>query len=86
MLESIKPGFLKTGVYKYAQSNNLPLELLMSFTDVEIIGGRYIPIVRLTKKSDANLRTENRLAGGRTTRSTICLKFLVLRNPNSHYE
>ena len=36
-LESIKPGFLKKDVYKYAQENKLPLEVLKSFTDVELL-------------------------------------------------
>ena len=36
MLGPIYPGFLKTGFYKYAKSNNLPVEPLKSFTDVEL--------------------------------------------------
>ena len=44
MLESIKPGSLKTDVYKYAQANNLPLEPLKSFTDDELLR---LDIVRL---------------------------------------
>ena len=37
MLEHIKPCFLKTDVYKYAKANNLPVEPLKSFTDVELL-------------------------------------------------
>ena len=37
MLESSKPGFLKTDFYKYANANNLPVEPLKPFTDVELL-------------------------------------------------
>ena len=37
MLGPIYPGFLKTGFYKYAKSNNLPVEPLKSFAYVEIL-------------------------------------------------
>ena len=37
MLESTGPGFLKKDVYRHAQGNNLPLDLVKPLTDSELL-------------------------------------------------
>ena len=37
MLDLLSPGFLRKDVYKYAKTNNSPVETLQSFTDVELL-------------------------------------------------
>ena len=77
MLEFTNPGFLKRDVYRRAQEDNRPLDFPASLTDA----ARRCPIVRLTKKPEANLRIEKRPTRKVAQRGTVGLKFQLIRKP-----
>ena len=82
-LELLIPGSLRKDVYKYAKTNNFPVWTLQSFTDVELLR---IKIAQLYVLPQSQKRISQQDKGHRESmqRSTIGLKFFVLRNPISH--
>ena len=79
MLESTMPGFLKTDVYRYAKSNNMPVGPLKSFTYVGLLR---IDMARLfvLPKSRKRILEQKKGSPEITKRRTVGLEFLALRN------
>ena len=82
MLDLLSPGFLRKDVYKYAETNNSPVETLQAFTDDELLKLKIAQLHVIPQSQRRILHQENGYRGS-TQRNTIGLKFSVLRDPSS---
>ena len=80
-LELLSPGFLRKDVYKYAETNNSPVETLQAFTDDELLKLKIAQLYVLPQ-SQKRIPQQEKGHRKRMRKSTIGLKFCVLHDPS----
>ena len=81
-LELLSPGFLRKDVFKYAKSNNYPVESLQSLADVELLKLKMCQLYVLPQSQQIIIQQEKEPSKSMHT-STIGLKFYDLHDPKS---